>query len=281
MEKTLKLVDAVAEIVDARIPISSRNPVIDQIIQQKPRVILLNKSDMADPAQTKRWIAFYRSKGILAMPIDCKSGKGIQNFIPLVKELLKDRIASWESKGMVCRTIRVMVVGVPNVGKSSLINMLTNNKKLAKTAARPGKTQLINHFLINDMWYMVDLPGYGYARTSETASRQFEKMIRDYILKRENLVCLFVLIDSRLEPQKIDLEVMEWLGENGVPFVMIFTKADKLSATQRLKCIDDYHKVMLETWETTPMAFMTSSEKRLGREEVLDYIDELNRTVKL
>ena len=160
-------------------------------------------------------------------------------------------------------------IGRSNVGKSSLINMLTNNKKLAKTAARPGKTQLINHFLINDMWYMVDLPGYGYARTSETARRQFEKMIRDYILKRENLVCLFVLIDSRLEPQ------------NGVPFVMIFTKADKLSATQRLKCIDDYHKVMLETWETTPMAFMTSSEKRLGREEVLDYIDELNRTVKL
>ena len=172
-------------------------------------------------------------------------------------------------------------IGRSNVGKSSLINMLTNNKKLAKTAARPGKTQLINHFLINDMWYMVDLPGYGYARTSETARRQFEKMIRDYILKRENLVCLFVLIDSRLEPQKIDLEFMEWLGENGVPFVMIFTKADKLSATQRLKCIDDYHKVMLETWETTPMAFMTSSEKRLGREEVLDYIDDLNRTVKL
>ena len=172
-------------------------------------------------------------------------------------------------------------IGRSNVGKSSLINMLTNNKKLAKKAARPGKTQLINHFLINDMWYMVDLPGYGYARTSETARRQFEKMIRDYILKRENLVCLFVLIDSRLEPQKIDLEFMEWLGENGVPFVMIFTKADKLSATQRLKCIDDYHKVMLETWETTPMAFMTSSEKRLGREEVLDYIDELNRTVKL
>ena len=146
-------------------------------------------------------------------------------------------------------------IGRSNVGKSSLINMLTNNKKLAKTAARPWKTQLINHFLINDMWYMVDLPGYGYARTSETARRQFEKMIRDYILKRENLVCLFVLIDSRLEPQKIDLEFMEWLGENGVPFVMIFTKADKLSATQRLKCIDDYHKVMLETWETTTYGF--------------------------
>lgn len=171
-------------------------------------------------------------------------------------------------------------IGRSNVGKSSLINMLTGNKKLAKTAAKPGKTQLINHFLINGNWYMVDLPGYGYARLSEGQRRQLEKMIKDYILKRENLVCLFVLVDSRLEPQKIDLEFMEWLGENGVPFVMVFTKADKLTATQRLRCIDEYHKTMLETWETTPLAFMTSAEKRLGREELLNYIDELNRTVK-
>ena len=172
-------------------------------------------------------------------------------------------------------------IGRSNVGKSSLINMLTNNKKLAKTAARPGKTQLINHFLINDSWYMVDLPGYGYARTSEGLRRQFEKMICDYILKRENLICLFVLVDSRHEPQKIDLEFMEWLGENGVPFVMVFTKADKLTTTQRLNCIDNYHLAMLDTWESTPLAFMTSAEKRLGREELLDYIDELNHTVKL
>ena len=172
-------------------------------------------------------------------------------------------------------------IGRSNVGKSSLINMLTNNKKLAKTAARPGKTQLINHFLINDSWYMVDLPGYGYARTSEGLRRQFEKMICDYILKRENLICLFVLVDSRHEPQKIDLEFMEWLVENGVPFVMVFTKADKLTTTQRLNCIDNYHRAMLDTWESTPLAFMTSAEKRLGREELLDYIDELNHTVKL
>ena len=172
-------------------------------------------------------------------------------------------------------------IGRSNVGKSSLINMLTNNKKLAKTAARPGKTQLINHFLINDSWYMVDLPGYGYARTSEGLRRQFEKMICDYILKRENLICLFVLVDSRHEPQKIDLEFMEWLGENGVPFVMVFTKADKLTTPQRLNCIDNYHRAMLHTWESTPLAFMTSAEKRLGREELLDYIDELNHTVKL
>lgn len=172
-------------------------------------------------------------------------------------------------------------IGRSNVGKSSLINMLTNNKKLAKIAAKPGKTQLINHFLINDAWYMVDLPGYGYAKISEFIRQQFEKLIRDYILKRENLVCLFVLVDSRLEPQRIDLEFMEWLGENGVPFVMVFTKADKLTFSERVKCIDEYHKVMLDTWETTPLAFMTSAEKRLGREELLDYIDELNKTVKL
>ena len=172
-------------------------------------------------------------------------------------------------------------IGRSNVGKSSLINMLTSRKGLAMTSSTPGKTMLINHFLINKNWYLVDLPGYGYARRGQKGKDQIRTIIEDYILEREQMTNLFVLIDSRLEPQKIDLEFMEWLGENGVPFVMIFTKADKLSATQRLKCIDDYHKVMLETWETTPMAFMTSSEKRLGREEVLDYIDELNRTVKL
>lgn len=172
-------------------------------------------------------------------------------------------------------------IGRSNVGKSSLINMLVNRKDLAKTAAKPGKTRLINHFLINDSWYMVDLPGYGYARTSKSERGGFGKMIRDYILKRENLICLFVLIDSRLNPQKIDLEFMEWLGENGVPFVMVFTKGDKLSAAQRVKNVEDYQQVMLDTWESTPLSFMTSSEKRLGREELLDYIEELNKTVEL
>lgn len=170
-------------------------------------------------------------------------------------------------------------IGRSNVGKSSLINMLTNHKGLAKTAARPGKTQLINHFLINNEWYMVDLPGYGYARASLSQRIDFDQMIRNYILKRENMICLFVLIDSRHAPQKIDLEFMEWLGENGVPFVMVFTKADKLTTTGRMNCIEEYHKVMLETWMSTPMAFMTSAEKRLGRQELLDYIDELNKTV--
>lgn len=172
-------------------------------------------------------------------------------------------------------------IGRSNVGKSSLINMLANNKKLAKTASRPGKTQLINHFVINNSWYMVDLPGYGYAEVPEKIRQQFMKMIRDYILKRENLVCLFVLIDSRHKPQKIDLEFMEWLGENGVPFAMVFTKADKLSTTRCGTCIRDYQKAMADVWETMPPAFLTSAEKRTGREELLNYIDELNRTVKI
>ena len=145
-------------------------------------------------------------------------------------------------------------IGRSNVGKSSLINMLAKRPKLAMTSSTPGKTLLINHFLINKEWYLVDLPGYGYASRGKKQVEKIQQIIEDYILEREQMTNLFVLIDCRLEPQKIDLEFMEWLGENGVPFVMIFTKADKLSATQRLKCIDDYHKVMLETWETTPMA---------------------------
>ena len=146
-------------------------------------------------------------------------------------------------------------IGRSNVGKSSLINMLTNYSKLAKTSSSPGKTQLINHFLINDEWYLVDLP----------------------ILKRENMVCLFVLIDSRHDPLKIDLDFMEWLGENGVPFVMVFTKADKLTTTERMNCIAKYQEKMKDTWESMPMAFITSAETKLGRVELLSYISELNR----
>lgn len=172
-------------------------------------------------------------------------------------------------------------IGRSNVGKSSLINMLAANKKLAKTASRPGKTQLINHFLINDSWYLVDLPGYGYAEVPEKIRKQFMDMIRSYILKRENLVCLFVLIDSRHKPQKIDLEFMEWLGENEVPFAMVFTKSDKLSTLRCRINIEEYQKTMLETWETLPPFFVTSAEKFVGREELLDYIEELNHTVAI
>ena len=168
-------------------------------------------------------------------------------------------------------------IGRSNVGKSSLINMLTNHGKLAKTSGTPGKTQLINHFLINDECFLVDLPGYGYARTSKSQRGQFSAMIRNYILQRENMICLFVLIDSRHDPLKVDLEFMEWLGENGVPFVMVFTKADKLTTTERMNCISKYQEKMKDTWESMPMAFITSAETKLGRVELLSYIEELNQ----
>ena len=171
-------------------------------------------------------------------------------------------------------------IGRSNVGKSSLINMLTNNKKLAKTSATPGKTLLINHFIINNEWYLVDLPGYGFAKRSKKEIAKLDQMIQGYILQREQLVNVFVLVDVRLEPQKIDLEFIEWLGQSSVPFAIVFTKADKLSAAKVSQNMETYKKVLLETWEELPPIFVTSSEKKQGRDEVLDYIDQINKEVK-
>ena len=167
-------------------------------------------------------------------------------------------------------------IGRSNVGKSSLINMLVNVNGLAKTSQTPGKTQLINHFIVNDKWYLVDLPGYGYAKVSKTSIAKFGKMIEAYLANRENLKCIFVLIDIRHEPQTNDMDFMRWLGENGLPFVMIFTKADKLSPTAVQKSFTHYGKVMKQYWTEMPKSFITSAEKKLGRTEVLDYIDGLN-----
>ncbi len=168
-------------------------------------------------------------------------------------------------------------IGRSNVGKSSLINMLTGKRKLAMTSSTPGKTTLINHFLVNGEWYIVDLPGYGYARRSKDDRGKLEKIINDYILDRPQMTSLFVLVDSRLEPQKIDLEFMEWLGENGGPFAIVFTKVDKLSKGAAAKNIDAYKSELLKQWEELPPIFVTSSETGQGREELLDYIEELNR----
>jgi len=168
-------------------------------------------------------------------------------------------------------------IGRSNVGKSSLINMLTNHKGLAKTSSKPGKTRLINHFKINGEWYLVDLPCYGYSKASKSDKKTFQKIITDYIEKRESLVNLFVLLDSRLEPQKIDLEFMEWLGENGIPFSMVFTKIDKLSGNKLNQNIKNYKKKMLEVWEELPVYFATSSENGAGKEELLGYIGQINQ----
>lgn len=171
-------------------------------------------------------------------------------------------------------------IGRSNVGKSSLINMLTNRKGLAKTSATPGKTLLINHFIINDDWYLVDLPGYGFAKRSKKELQKLEQMISGYILQREQLVNVFLLVDVRLEAQKIDLEFIQWLGDSSVPFAIVFTKADKLSAAKVNQNVEAYKKVLSETWEELPPIFVTSSDKKQGRDEVLDYIEEINQSLK-
>lgn len=170
-------------------------------------------------------------------------------------------------------------IGRSNVGKSSLINMITGHRKLAMTSATPGKTLLINHFIVNDEWYLVDLPGYGYSKRSKSQNEQLEHIISSYVLEREAMTLLFVLIDSRHEPQKIDMEFFQWLGENGVPFSIIFTKADKLTKTALSSNIAAYKKRLLEDWEELPPVFITSSETGLGREDVLQYIEEINSTL--
>ncbi len=170
-------------------------------------------------------------------------------------------------------------IGRSNVGKSSLINMLTGKKGLAMTSQKPGKTQLINHFIINGAWYLVDLPGYGYARLSKDGREKLKTMIEDYTLERKELVCLFVLVDSRHEPQKIDLEFIQWLGEEGVPFALVFTKADKLTKGRLASNLEAYKARLLEEWEELPPIFVTSSEQQLGRDELLSYIEGINTTL--
>ncbi|MEJ8804206.1 ribosome biogenesis GTP-binding protein YihA/YsxC [Pontibacter sp. H249] len=171
-------------------------------------------------------------------------------------------------------------IGRSNVGKSSLINMLTGQKGLAKTSSSPGKTQLINHFLINDRWYLVDLPGYGYAKVSKKSREEWRRMINFYLQKRENLTCVFVLIDSRHEPLKQDLEFIDYLGNMGVPFAIVFTKLDKQSALKTEANVSAFTKKLNETWEELPPMFKTSSEKRVGRDELLAYIEEINVQVE-
>ena len=170
-------------------------------------------------------------------------------------------------------------IGRSNVGKSSLINMLTGRNGLAKTSSTPGKTMLINHFLINDEWYIVDLPGYGYARRGKDSRDELRRMIEGYVLHRAQMTNLFVLVDSRHEPQKIDLEFMEWCGENGVPFSIVFTKMDKLGKIIGGRHVAEYKKRLLETWEELPPIFETSSQDGRGRDEILSYIEEINRSL--
>lgn len=170
-------------------------------------------------------------------------------------------------------------IGRSNVGKSSLINMLTNCKNLAKTSGRPGKTQLINHFKIDDRWFLVDLPGYGYARVSKTTKQVFQRFIMDYFEQRKQLVSAFVLVDIRHEPQKIDVEFMQWLGERAIPFAIIFTKADKLKLQAIERNVAAYKEALLEWWEEFPPYFVTSAQNKTGKEELTQYIEQTNQTI--
>lgn len=170
-------------------------------------------------------------------------------------------------------------IGRSNVGKSSLINMLTGRNKLAMTSSTPGKTLLINHFLVNKKWFLVDLPGYGYAKRSKEMTAKIKKLIESYVLTRMQMTCLFVLIDSRLEPQKVDLEFIEWLGENGVPFAIVFTKADKQSGSKTNINVGRFMDTLKEQWEELPPHFISSSLNKKGREEILDYIASINKTL--
>lgn len=178
------------------------------------------------------------------------------------------------------KRVEYAFIGRSNVGKSSLINMLVNSKGLAKTSGKPGKTQLINHFLINESWFLVDLPGYGYAQVSKTARKGFSKLITEYITNRPNLVNLFVLIDIRLEPQKIDIEFITWLGNEGIPFSIIFTKADKLNLNHTNKNVMAYKKELKKYWEELPQIFISSAEDKTGKEEILNYISQINESLK-
>tara|TARA_B100001248_G_C27249999_1_gene393328 strand:+ start:155 stop:760 length:606 start_codon:yes stop_codon:yes gene_type:complete len=171
-------------------------------------------------------------------------------------------------------------IGRSNVGKSSLINMLTERRSLAKVSGKPGKTQLINHFLINKLWFLVDLPGYGYAGVSKTQRYEFTQFIEKYLLNRENLMCLFVLLDSRLKPQTIDLEFMQWLGENCIPFVICFTKQDKLSKKESAENLINYKKELLKSWEELPQIFLSSATKKKGKEDILTFIANTNELFK-
>ena len=168
-------------------------------------------------------------------------------------------------------------IGRSNVGKSSLINMLTSRKGLAKTSTTPGKTQLLNHFLINKKWYLVDLPGYGYAKVSKTSKATWDRMIRDYLEKRKNLMTVFILIDIRLDPQPIDLRFIRWVGEKQIPLAIVFTKSDKISKQQVIFSVEQYKKELKKSWAELPLLFITSSEKKTGKEDILNYIEETNK----
>lgn len=219
---------------------------------------------------TQMKYSFGQRGGIFLLPLQTNTGKMIIKEAKFIISNTDIKLCPTDGK------LEYAFIGRSNVGKSSLINMLVDKKDMAKTSGRPGKTQLINHFLINNEWYLVDLPGYGYAKASKSSRHQWEKFISEFLTRREMLINTFVLIDSRLEPQKIDIEFMTWCAEQQLPFSIVFTKIDKLSSSALQKNLAAYKKEMLKFWEALPPVFTTSSESHFGREKILNYIEQIN-----
>ena len=273
MEEDLKLVDAVCEILDARIPISSRNPDIDTICGSKPRMIILNRIDMADPAMVARWSEYFKRKGWAVIQTDCKSRKGINQFAPAVRTLLAEKLARYAEKGQVGRPLKLMVVGIPNVGKSSLLNLLTNRKSLARVSGNPGKTRTINFYRINDAFRIVDLPGYGYAKVSKSVTENWGAMMEEYFENRQGLKKVVQLVDIRHAPSAQDQQMYEYLRHYGMDGIVVATKADKVSRNELQKCM----KTIRQTLKLRPedLVIPVSALKKSGCEELLTEIEKL------
>ena len=267
----LRLIDIVVELVDARIPIASRNPDMAEITKNKKRVIVLNKSDLSDKAKLNKWISYYQSKGIKAIPVDTLKGNGVNKIVEECKNATKEKMDALKEKGRKERAIRVMIVGVPNVGKSSLINGLMNRKSLARTSAQPGKTQTINFYNINEELYLVDLPGYGYAKVSEQEKIKWGQLIERYLHGSKQLKVVFLLIDIRHKPSGNDKMMYEWIVSQGFNPVIIATKLDKIKRSQKDKQI----KIVKEGLGVLPgtVVIPFSSVTKQGRDEIWELVE--------
>ena len=231
IEEHMKQVDAVCEILDARIPMASRNPDIDRLAGDKPRIVVLNRTDLADPKATARWRAVFQRLGMTVRETDSRSGKGVNGFSGAVRTALHDKIEAYAAKGQVGRAMRVMVLGIPNVGKSSLINKLVNRKALARVSATPGKTATINFFRLPECRF-VDLPGYGYAKVSQSEKQRWAKLMQGYFDAERNVALGIQILDMRHEPTADDFDMINFLIERDLPFLVVCTKSDKLNKTQ-------------------------------------------------
>jgi ribosome biogenesis GTP-binding protein YsxC/EngB len=268
LQDQLKKVDLVIELCDARLPYSSRNPELNRMIGSKRRILLLNKADLADPAVTKRWVEYFRAAGIDAYQNDATKAKS-RDTLDAIQRATRETAEKALSKG-VRKTIRAMVVGVPNVGKSTLINRLCRRNKLARTSATPGKTRLLNVFLLNDEFHLVDLPGYGFAKVEKQEKQRWGKMMQDYFAKADELRHVLCLVDIRHEPTEDDKQMNRFLRETEIPFTVIATKADKISRGARSKYLAPICRALsVQPWEI----ICFSGEDGTGRDDLLRLLD--------